>query len=260
MKKILFICCFFVVGFLGFAVEKLENVVPDGYLEQLKKDGKIELIHDKNDFDFSLVPKCQYADDVVKGKLVKTAKQLSFLAEYLYLVPKNDGDDSVVPGVKGTIEDMSVLCRSISKMTGMKYHFEKKKPETLYHEAFMISDLSSKKPIPDPIEGSADGMVAYCLQDDNSFGKMKYMISYFQDESAVWTCLKLATPMTVLGMKVVDENNMKVHIVVVECEDSYVLYLGTDVAGRKLPGARKQIQESMIVRIEAIYRWILDSI
>ena len=107
-------------SFLFAQGAKPEDFVSAEYLELLKKDGKIELIHEKDDTNLNLVPDCKYGAAVEAEKIVKTSKQVPFVAEYLYLVPKNDGDDSVVPGIKGTIDDVSVLFRSISKMKGMK--------------------------------------------------------------------------------------------------------------------------------------------
>ena len=247
-------------SFLFAQGAKPEDFVSAEYLELLKKDGKIELIHEKDDTNLNLIPDCKYGAAVEAEKIVKTSKQVPFVAEYLYLVPKNDGDDSVVPGIKGTIDDVSVLFRSISKMKGMKYHFEKSKPETLYKEAYMIASVDSDEPVADPVEGSADGLVAYCYQDDHTYGDMKYKLSYLQSDNMLFANFLLAIPMSYLGIKAVDTGNMKINIIAIECDDCYILYLNTDVAAKKIAMAnvRKQIKDSMTVRMEAVYRWFLN--
>ncbi len=48
------------------------------------------------------------------------------------------------------ITDVSRICRSVSKMQGMKYYSTSKKKEmVLYEKAYMIADENSKEPIPD---------------------------------------------------------------------------------------------------------------
>lgn len=260
MRKIISIFTIFISAAVLFAQNsKIEDFVPAEYLEQLKKNGVVEIIHEKEDTNLNLIPNCKYASDVEAEKIEKNEKQVPFVAEYLYLVPKNDGDDSVVPGIKGTIDDVSVLFRSISKMKGMKYHFEKSKPETLYKKAYVIANKDSDEPIPDPIEGSADGLVAYCYQDDNTYGDMKYKLSYKQSDNIIFANFLLITTMSYIGIKAVDPENMKINIIAIECDDCYILYLNTDVAARKIAIAnvRKQIKDSMTVRMEAVYRWFL---
>ena len=66
--------------------------------------------------------------------------------------------------------------------------------------------------------------------------------------------------MSYLGIKAVDTGNMKINIIAIECDDCYILYLNTDVAAKKIAMAnvRKQIKDSMTVRMEAVYRWFLN--
>lgn len=245
-------------------VAKLEEVVPPQYIEQLKATQKIELLHEADDTELTLLPICEYSQNVRDGKIYATKKQVPFNAEYLYIVPKNDGDDSVIEGVKANTIDMSIIFRSLSRMKGMRYHFEKKKTELLYKDAYMIADPTEKVPtiLPDPIEGSADGLTGYCLQDDHSYGKLRYKVSYRQNATTVYTEFHLANAMTCLGQKIVEPGNMKVVVISIDCGDCILLYMGTDSAAKKIPlvNMRKQMRESMAVRIEAIYRWFLKEL
>lgn len=263
MKKKIIIALLLSVGsFIFSQTSKVEDIVPSGYLETLKKDGKIELIHEKEDKNLNLIPNCFYSTNIESEKINKTEKNIPFVAEFLYLIPKNDGDDSVIPGIKASIDDVSVLFRSISKMKGMKYHFEKSKPEVLYKNAYIISSVESDEPIADPIDVDVNGLVAYCYQDDHTYGDTKYKLSYQKNNNVLFANFLLETPMSYLGVKAVDPHNMKINIIAIECEDSFVLYLNTDVAAKKiaLVNVRKQIKDSMTVRMEAIYRWFLDQL
>lgn len=241
---------------------KLEEVAPAAFFTKLKESGKVEIKHEAKDNSLVLLPNCEYSSKIKEGQLTKGEKQVPFNAEFLYIVPKNEGDDSKVKGVKGTIDDISRLFRSPSKMKGMKYHFEKKKPETLYKDVFAIKDLTTPTPIADPVDEEPNGLVAYCMQDDNTYGKLKFKTSYFQNTNTIYALFHLMSPMSVIGVKAVEAENMKINIIAIECEDCFLLYLSADVAAKKigLINVRKQIDESMSVRIEAIYRWFLEKL
>lgn len=264
MKRLFFVIGVCVVGAFGYCQRaKLAEVVPSQYYDKLLKVQKIELIHEDWDSSLVLLPISPYSQIIRDGRLDKSGKKVvPFNAEYLYIVPKNDGDDTVVEGVKCNIDDISRTFRSISRMKGMRYHFDKKKPETLYKDAYMIATPDSSDPIPDPIEGSADGIKAYCLQDDNTYGKLRYELNYRQNENTIYVEFHLASPMTFLGLTVVEASNTKVNVIAIDCEECVLLYMGTDVAGRKMGplNVRKQMAESMAVRIEAIYKWFLKEL
>lgn len=264
MRRLFFIIAVSIVGVFGYCqAAKLSDVVSPFYYNKLLKEQKIELIHEDWDTSLVLLPISPYSEDVRSGRLDKSGKKIvPFNAEYLYLVPKNDGDDTVIEGVKCNIDDISHTFRALSRMKGMRYHFEKKKPELLYKDVFMVASPDSTDPVPDPVEGSADGIKAYCLQDDNTYGKLCYELNYKQNETTVYVEFHLASPMTFLGLTVVDSDNAKVNVIAIDCEEGVLLYMGTDVAARKMGplNVRKQVAESMAVRIEAIYRWFLGEL
>ena len=62
-----------------------------------------------------------------------------------------------------------------------------------------------------------------------------------------------------LGVKAVDPNNLKISIMAIDLGDSLLLYLTTDVAANSIPlvNVRKEVQSSMITRMDAVYRWFL---
>lgn len=242
-------------------VANFNDVVPPMFLEKLKETGKIEMVHDDYDQSLVLLPISEFSQIVRDGRVDKSSKKcVPFNAEYLYIVPKAAGDE----GVLGDINDVSRVFRSMSRMTGMKYHYEKRKPETLYKAVYMIEEPNLKNliKVPDPLDADPNGLTAYCMQDDHTYGKLCYKLSYHQNDTTVYVEFLLTTPMAVLGIKGVKENNLKVNVIAVDCGECILLYLGTDAAAEKLGlvNMRKQMSESMVVRIEAIYRWFLKEL
>ena len=262
MKKLILSAITFVLGFSLFAENSsLEKYVDSSYVEELKQKGKIELIHEKEDTNLNLVPKCFYSERINSEKIAKDSKKVPFVAEFLYLVPKSELKEKGARKLENiTMDEISVVFRSISKMQGMLYHFEKPgKEEVLYKKTYMIANLDSNEPIPDQNTGNADGQVSYCYQDDNTYGDLKFKLNYYLNENTLYSTFLLGAPMSYMGIKAVDENNMKISIVAIDLGDDVLIYLNTDVAAKNiaLVNVRKQIKDSMTARMEAVYRWFL---
>ena len=125
----------------------------------------------QEDTSLNLVPNCFYSERINSEKIEKGKKEISFVAEFLYLVPKSELKEKGIQKLENiTMDEISVVFRSISKMQGMLYHFEKPgKEKVLYEKTYMIANLDSDEPIPDQNTGNADGQVSYCYQDEDYF-------------------------------------------------------------------------------------------
>ena len=238
---------------------KIEDYISAEKVEQLKKNGSISLIHPKGDNSITMVPKCQY-DSQIKGTLItKDEKGVPFTAEFLYLIPKSEllkgSSRSAI-----TNDDISIVFRSISKMEGMRYHFaEKKNGDVLYKKAYTIASKNSDEKIPDQISGSADGKVLYCYQQDHTYGDTKYILHYYQNENMLYANFLNTIPMSYMGVKAVMDEKLQLNVLSIDCGDSLLLYLSTDVDAKTVPlfNVRKQIEDSMVDRMDAIYRWFM---
>ena len=127
MKKLVTFATALLLSFSLFGQEsKLEDFVNESYIDELKKNGKIELIHEKEDTSLNLVPNCFYSERINSEKIEKSKKEIPFVAEFLYLVPKSELKEKGIQKLENvTMDEISVVFRSISKMQGMVYHFEK---------------------------------------------------------------------------------------------------------------------------------------
>ncbi len=238
---------------------KIEDYLSAERIAELKKNGSISLIHPKGDNSITMVPKCQY-ESQIKGSLIKKdEKGVPFTAEFLYLIPKSE----LLKGSSRTSitnDDISVVFRSINKMEGMKYHFaEKKNGDILYKKAYTIAGRNSDEKIADQTSGSADGKVLYCYQHDHTYGDTKYILHYYQNESMLYATFLNTIPMSYMGVKAVMDECLQLNVLSIDCGDSLLLYLSTDVDAKNVPlfNVRKQIEESMVDRMDAIYRWFM---
>lgn len=256
MKKIIgIVACTFVMAFSVFAQNtKIEDIVAPEYLETLKNKGSITKIHPKDKNVIQMVPECIYANQIKSDLISNSKKGVPFLAEFLYLIPKSELSDDIS---KVNIESMCTIFRSISKMEGMKYIHNGGKEDILYKKAYAVKSADSDERIPDPLEGPTDGLEAYGYQKDHTFGDTKYKLNYYQNENVIFATFLNVLPMSKMGVKAVMPENLRTNIVCIDMGDSLLLYLAADVNAKNIVGVRAQIEDSMTVRMEAIYRWFL---
>lgn len=258
MKKIflIFSSIFLLCSNLSAEKYKVEEIVNEKVLPNLTKIGSIVAIHsDKNMDKIMIAPSGIYNEKLQSLRVPKTNS--AFFAETLYLLPKSEllknSDKTDI-----SVQDISVVMRSISKMEGMRYHFaEKKGGDVLYEKAYMIDNPQNKNKIPDQNTGSADGQVSYCLQKDRTFGKNTYKLEYFQSENEILGTFLNEDGIGLLGIDAVKAHNLRIIINIFDCGDSILLYLSTDANYKGIPliNMRNKIKESMLERMDAVYRW-----
>ena len=257
MKKVIFEIAIFVFG-LSFASSlTVEEIVPEKYVSELKEKGMIYLSHPKEDLDYVMIPSSAYKETIENSRVEKAPKNIPFVAEFLYYVPKTTlAEKSGTEKTDFTIQDVSVVFRSISKMKGMKYHEGK---ETLYKQSYTIASPDSDEPIPDVIDGSADGRELYCYQKDNTYGDTKYRLNYKQNENELLVSFVNLLPFGIMGIYPCPPGNIKMNILAIDCGDSFVIYMSADTDCKKVAlfNVRKQMEESMTDRFKAIYEWCL---
>lgn len=250
-KTVIFFCSFFLSGLL-FA-QSLEDYVDSKYLAEIKSKGNVSLIHEKKDTEMKMVPACKYTDEI-KSDLICTKGGVPFLAEFLYVIPKKTLTDDVSKVNSVSIEK---LFRSLSKMEGMKYIHNGGKEDVLYKKCYAIASPDSDTPIADPLDGEVDGLKVYAYQHDHTFGHTKYEINYHKDNNVILLTFLNQIPMGMLGVKAVMEKCLKMNVMCIDIGEDLLLYLSTDVSAKSLPGVRGQIEDSMTVRMDAVYNWFM---
>ncbi len=246
---------------LCFAGEnaKVKELVSSKYYDTLVKKGVVSQYRDDGSKGFNLLPQTIYTSKINESQIAKEEKNFPFTYEGLYLLNKKE---LLAKGTKGkstiTIDDVSVVVRSVSKMQGMTYYSSTKKKEcVLYEKAYMISGPGKKTKIADQNTGNADGQVSYCLQDDNSFGVNTYKLSYFQKDDSLLCRFDIMDKMGLGPFNAIYPGKMVINILVIDCGDDLLLYLNTDLDSIKFPGIKGQITDSMSTRMDAVYKWFI---
>lgn len=246
--------------FIGFLVslslnaQSLEEYIDSKYIDELKSNGKVSIIHPKKETSFSMVPNTIFSEDIKSNLKSANAEGVPFLAEFLYLIPKSQLTEETE---KVNMDSISLIFRSISSMQGMTYIHNGKKEDVLYKKCYAIENPSSFTPIADPLEGDINGLKVYAYQHDHTFGDTKYLLNYYREGNVLLVTFLNQIPMGKLGINAVMAEKMKMNVMCIDLGDSLLLFLSTDIDAKNLLGVRAQIEDSMTVRMDAIYRWFL---
>lgn len=238
---------------------KAKELVNPKYYSELVKNGTVSEYRDDGTKGFFLLPESVYTSKINDSVIEKDPKNYPYTYEGLYLLNKKD---LLAKGSSGkstiTIDDVSVVVRSISKMEGMTYYSTTKKKEcVLYEKTYMIAGPGDKTKVADQNTGNADGQVSYCLQDDNSFGVNTYKLSYFQTGDTLLCNFSILDKMGLGPFKAIYPGKMMINILVIDCGEDLLLYLCTDLDSVKFPGIKGQITDSMSSRMDAVYKWFI---
>lgn len=236
---------------------EIKKLVNSKYYDELVKNGSVKIFHKTNEMDLVLLPSSVYKSKINAGRVKKTNK--AFLFESLFYLKKDDLIKSSNSNDKDlNISDASRIMRSISSMQGITYYSNsKKKDRILYDKAYTISDPSSKTAVPDKNTGSADGKELYCLLNDASFGITRYKLNYSQCEKELYTTFTTTDAFGVGLITGIKPGDLRINILVIDCGDSFLLYLAPDANCIDFPGIDKKIQDSLIARMDSIYKWFI---
>lgn len=236
---------------------KVKEIVDSKYYSELLKNGKVEIYRSDVLKDLQLLPLSEYADGISNTMIDKKDKNFPYTYEGIYLLDKEELLKNGKSGKSSiTIDDVSHVIRSISKMQGMTYYSTTRKKETvLYEKTYMIAGPDDQTKIEDQNTGNADGQISYCLQDDSSFGINTYKLTYRQNEDSLWCNFSILDAMGIGPFKAIYPGKMIINILVIDCGENLLLYLNTDVDSKKYPGIKGQITNSMTARMNAVYKW-----
>lgn len=251
MKKNLFL--FFLV-FFSFAAQNFvisESYVSSKILEEIKSSGEKENVFlGENEVKLSLVPKTGLSDYILNNWTSKENPRLT--TEKLFYLSKEDYLADL------SVEKVSRILRSISTMKGSEYYSNRhKKWEVLYHDAYLVDSPETKVKIPDDTEDSADGKILYCMQDDNSFGKCYYSLSYHQTEKEVSVCFDNFEPLKFGPVTAAKSHNIKINLLAVDAGDYYLVYLMVQAYYPRISLFENMMLDSFNARIDSIYKWFV---
>lgn len=261
-KAIKLINCLIYFGLVSnfsFA-ESYKNFVNEEIASELEEKGMKRIIHEDSSRDLVLLPNFEYSSKLLENRVAEK-KKYTFISESLYLIDKSEIlEKSNLSQDTVTIEDASRVVRSISKMEGMTYYSLHRKEESiLYEKSYMIDSLETQNRIDDVNTGNADGQISYVLQDDHSFGECRYELRYFQNENSIYAVFKNVDSMGMGIFRVIDPEDMRINIIVTDCGDKFLLYLETETNCPKNKLIINKLEDSLIARVDAIYKWFVSS-
>ncbi|MGI5058706.1 DUF6675 family protein [Treponema pectinovorum] len=226
-------------------------------VSELNEKGSIRRIFQNEDVSLTLTPNTVCSQKVANSW--NLSEKPNLVSENLFLVKKSELKEksSFPEEVDFSIDNVSKIVRSISKMKGMRYYSEtRKKWQTLYHEAYVCKSLEEKNiSLADVTEGSADGLNIFCFLEDNSFGKSVYSANYLQKENEVGFTLTNSESWTYSFVRALEPNSVKISMVVIDNDDSYLVYMLLQAKHKTIPLLGDKIQKSLANRIDAIFNW-----
>lgn len=258
MKRLLklFTCMICALSMYSLSAFTVEEIVNPEVLEQLKAQGVVQnQFYKKGDSTIKLAPKTPLAEQAAAFWPENEEKPV-FIMENLYLLKKSELGDGDVS--KMDIDFVSKIIRSVSKMEGMEYYsYSDKKTKVLYKECYCIAGPNDRTRVPDDTEGSAEGKVMYCMQNDCSFGKTNYQLNYHQSAKETSAGFINVSPVYIGFVKAVDTNNLRISLVITDCGDSFVVYMLVQAKFPALSIIENKMNDSFRGRLEAIYKWFV---
>lgn len=230
----------------------LENLFSSDTVLQLVKTGRIQRsFYGKKNVKLELFPDTQAGRDTAANWDGK--KEPVFIVESLYLIPVTDEKNTA------DINDVSLVLRSFSKMTGMRYYSNsRKRYETLYTDVHCVNNPEEKKSVPDPLDVSADALVSYVYQKDRSLSGCVYRFSFFQTQNEIGARAVNTDEVQYKGFSILKPEHLVLNVHAVQTKEGIVFYILVRADAAKIPLVSEKLAKSYGSRADAIYEWCVS--
>ncbi len=260
MKKLAYILVLLSVGTLSFAQETIQNtlnlndIFSGSVVEELKEHGQVQRnFYGEKNISLELAPNTELGN---KAKNYwQRKKDPVFIVESLYQIEKNDATE------KNTIEEIAVILRNLSEMTGIEYFSNSRQIwEVLYTDVYTVNNPDEKIKIEDPINKDIENLVSYVYQKDRSLSGTVYEFSYFNTEDEV-SFRAINTENIMYGgfpFPIVNPENLVLTLIATDVGDSVIFYVLVQADVPKIPFVSERLAKSYSSRADAIFKWCLD--
>lgn len=230
----------------------IENLFSSDTVLQLVKTGRIQRsFYGKKNVKLELFPDTQAGRDTAANWDGK--KEPVFIVESLYLIPVTDEKNTA------DINDVSLVLRSFSKMTGMRYYSNsRKRYETLYTDVHCVNNPEEKKNVPDPLDVSADALVSYVYQKDRSLSGCVYRFSFFQTQNEIGARAVNTDEVQYKGFSILKPEHLVLNVHAVQTKEGIVFYILVRADAAKIPLVSEKLAKSYGSRADAIYEWCVS--
>ena len=234
------------------AVLSIENLFSSDTVLQLVKTGRMQRsFYGKKNVKLELFPDTQTGRDTAANWDGK--KEPVFIVESLYLIPVTDEKNTA------DINDVSLVLRSFSKMTGMRYYSNsRKRYETLYTDVHCVNNPEEKKSVPDPLDVSADALVSYVYQKDRSLSGCVYRFSFFQTQNEIGARAVNTDEVQYKGFSILKPEHLVLNVHAVQTKEGIVFYILVRADAAKIPLVSEKLAKSYGSRADAIYEWCVS--
>lgn len=262
-EKTLFLLAFPVIFFMSEVSAQsynLNEILNDSLVKEITEKKEIKHTLEKDDRNLILTPETEFCKKTTVFQGGSEDETPSFISEALYLVKKSDlSANSAKESSDTSIDEVSRIVRSISKMKGMEYYSNTQQAwDILYSESYRIENPDSDEALPDLLEGSAAGLKLYCFQNEHSFGKSKYELTYNQNDKEVSVMFQNVDDLKYKFITAVKKGNMNINLVVIDCGDSFLVYMVIQARIIRWSVLEKRMNKSLNARLDAIYKWFTE--
>lgn len=260
IKKVINVSFFFIV-FSAFAeTYSIEKILKKEIFEELLQKGELKHTLEKDETELILMPETDFMKEKIVFQGGKDGEDPSYASEALYLIKKSNlAEKNNVNLEDISIDKVSKILRSISKMKGMQYWSNsRQKWDTLYSESYMIAGPDSDEKIPDMTEGSADNLKLYCFQNEHAFGKSKYALTYKQAENEVFVRFQNIDSLKYKFIRAVKKGNMNINLAVMDCGDYFIVYMAIQAKILRFSVLEQRMEKSLSSRLDAINKWFKE--
>lgn len=230
----------------------IENLFSSDTVLQLVKTGRMQRsFYGKKNVKLELFPDTQAGRDTAANWDGK--KEPVFIVESLYLIPVTDEKNTA------DINDVSLVLRSFSKMTGMRYYSNsRKRYETLYTDVHCVNNPEEKKSVPDPLDVSTDALVSYVYQKDRSLSGCVYRFSFFQTQNEIGARAVNTDEVQYKGFSILKPEHLVLNVHAVQTKEGIVFYILVRADAAKIPLVSEKLAKSYGSRADAIYEWCVS--
>jgi len=206
-----------------------------------------------------LLPNTELTADVVR-RIV--AGDLNIGIEGLFFTPTEGlpSSYSTMDSAERKLALYNILL-SVSTLEGLEYYSASRgEMRLLFEESWVIADPDDKEPLPDKLAASVPAQESIFIhQKDKSFGSNESVMTFRAASDVFATDIINLTPMRYKGLiKVVDPENMQVHLIVVPVEEGLLLYGTMSAQTRNVKAFLDRARNSFTYRVVALTGWYKD--
>jgi hypothetical protein len=206
-----------------------------------------------------LLPNTELTADVVR-RIV--AGDLNIGIEGLFFTPK-DRLPSAYSSMDSDERKLALynILLSVSTLEGLEYYSASRgEMRLLFEESWVIANPDDKEPLPDKLAISVPAQESIFIhQKDKSFGSNESVMTFRAASDVFAADIINLTPMRYKGIiKVVDPENMQVHLIVVPVEEGLLLYGTMSAKTRNVKAFLDRARNSFTNRVVALTGWYKD--